>query len=103
MIELSARNLVFVSQASTIDRMGSNSKIGKAKVKNMIIFNLLTKSKLLVKLSSEMGFLTFEARLAFTKLKETLIDVLIFHHFDLKYHIQIKTDILNNAISEILN
>lgn len=66
--------------------MSSNSKIGKAKVKNMIIFDLLTKSKLLIKLSSGMSFLTFEARLAFTKLKETFINVIIFHHFDLKYH-----------------
>lgn len=67
--------------------MGSNSKIGKAKFKNTIIFDLLTKSKLLVKLSFGVGFLTLEARLAFIKLKEAIINVPILYHFDLKYHI----------------
>lgn len=87
MVELSTGDPVFLGKGSGIDEVGSDSKIGRAKTKNMIISNLLAKSILLVEPSSEAGFLISEARLAFTKLKQVFIDILIFYHFDLKYHI----------------
>lgn len=48
-------------------------------------------------------FLTFRARLTFTKLKQAFVQVLILHHFDQEYHIQIKTDTLSCAISGLFN
>ena len=48
-------------------------------------------------------FFTLTARLAFTKLKQAFVKILIFHHFDLKYHIWIKINILGYAIGEVLS
>lgn len=50
-----------------------------------------------------MCFFTSEARLAFTKLKQKLIKILILHYLNLKYHIKIGTDVLNYAIGEVLS
>lgn len=44
---------------------------------------------------------TFEARKAFTKLKQAFVKTLILNYFDLKCYIQIKTDIFGYAINGI--
>ena len=48
-------------------------------------------------------FLTFGAKLAFIELKQAFFKVPIFHHFDLKHHIQIETGALGYIIGGILS
>lgn len=50
-----------------------------------------------------MHFLTFKARIAFSRLKKAFTKVLILHYFDLERHIQIKTNGSAFAISEIFS
>ena len=52
---------------------------------------------------AETGFLTLEARLAFTQLKQAFVKAPILHHFDLESYIQIETDISGYAIGGILS
>ncbi len=55
-------------------------------------------------LSSQSGsFLTFEARKAFTKLRQAFVEAPILNHFDPERHIQIETDVSGYAISGILS
>ena len=54
-------------------------------------------------MEAEPGFFTSKAKLAFTKLSQTFVKALILHYFDLKYHIQIETDISKYIISKILS
>ncbi len=69
-MELLVKDSIFIDQRCTIDGMGdSNSKFAEVKSKNLVIFDFLTKSKLLVKSSFEMDFLTPETKLLFTKLR----------------------------------
>lgn len=49
------------------------------------------------------GFLTAKAKLAFIELRQAFIKALILYHFNLKYQIQIETDILGYVISGILS
>ena len=49
----------------------------------------------------EPGFLTPKARLAFTKLRQALIETSIFYHFDPECHIRIETNVSGYAIGEI--
>lgn len=49
------------------------------------------------------GFITSEAKLAFTKLRQTFTEAPMLYHFDLKCHIWIKTDALNYTIDGILS
>ena len=58
----------------------------------------LSKSK-----KMESGFLTSGARMAFTKLRQAFIKVLILHHFDPKRHIRVETDISGYAIGGVLS
>ena len=44
-------------------------------------------------------FLTPEARLAFTKLRQVFIKALIFYHFDLKCHIRVETDTISGVFN----
>ena len=46
-------------------------------------------------------FLTFRARLAFAKLRQTFVKAPILHHFDPKYHIWVEIDVSGNAISGV--
>ena len=48
-------------------------------------------------------FLTFDAKIAFNCLWLTFIKALIFWHFNSEYHIEIKTNTLCYAISEMLS
>lgn len=50
-----------------------------------------------------LGFFTSAARLAFTKLRQVFVKAPILHHFDPKYHIQMKIDASKYAISKILS
>ena len=50
-----------------------------------------------------MDFFTFRARLAFIELRKAFVKVLIFYHFDLKYHIRIKTDVLEYVIDNVFS
>lgn len=56
------QDLVFNDEDSTIDRISGDSEVDRVKSKNIIIFNLLAKFKLLIDLSFETSFLTFVAR-----------------------------------------
>ena len=48
-------------------------------------------------------YLTFDAKQAFTQLKQTFTKAPIFQHFDLECHIRIETDASGYAIDEVLN
>ena len=48
-------------------------------------------------------FLSLEAKLAFTKLRQTFVKTPIFYHFDLKHHIWIETDISGYAIGKVFS
>ena len=52
---------------------------------------------------AETGFLTLEARLPFTQLRQAFIEALIFDHFDAKRRIWIETDISSYAIGGVLS
>ncbi len=49
------------------------------------------------------SFLTFQARKAFTKLRQVFVEALILNHFDLERHIQIETDASGYAIGGSLS
>ena len=49
------------------------------------------------------SFLTSEARLTFTQLKQAFVEAPIFHHLDLESHIRIVTDVSGYAIGSILS
>lgn len=69
-IELSAKNFVFVDKGNIINKVGGNiNKINTTKSKNKVMPDFLAKSKLLVKISSGLDFLTFRTRLVFANLK----------------------------------
>lgn len=63
--------------------------------------NKMAKCKDLIKV--RVSFLTPGARLVFTKLRQAFIKALILHHFDSKYYICVKTNILKYTIGEILS
>ena len=73
-----------------------------------------TKSKILVKSKNHdfpksrpeeagTGFLTPEARLAFTRLRQAFVEAPILHHFDPESHIRIETDASGYAIGGVLS
>ena len=76
-----------------------DDEIGK-KVQKMSKFKNLSKSK---KTVGSSDFLTPGARLVFTKLRQAFFKALILHHFDLKYYIRIKTDVLGYAIGGVFS
>ena len=49
------------------------------------------------------GFFIFKATLAFTKLRQVFIKAPIFHYFDSKCHIWIKTNVSKYVINRILS
>lgn len=64
----------------------------------------LTKKSILAKANSfKTAFLTFGARKAFIHLQKAFSQALILHHFDLKCHIWIETDVLVYAIGKVLS
>ena len=48
-------------------------------------------------------FFTDDVKRAFTKLRQAFIEALILNYFDSERHIQIETDTLGYAISEMLS
>lgn len=69
----------------------------------MVRLDFLVKSKLLIDTNFGSNFPTLGTRLAFgMKLRQVFIKVSIIHHFDPKYHIQIKIDILGYIIGRVL-
>lgn len=85
LIELSTKDLVFLSEENIIYGMSStDNKLSRVKFKNMIISTFLTKSKLLKKPIFKSGFLTSKARLLFAELRQVSIKAQNFNHFDLK-------------------
>lgn len=103
-MELSTKDLISVGEDNIVNEVvGSINKVGGAKSKNLVMPNFLAKSKLFVKPSFKLGFLTSRARLTFTKLRQAFIKAQIFYHFNPKYHICIETDLLGYAISKTLS
>ena len=52
---------------------------------------------------TESSFLTYKARIAFTKLKQAFIKALILHYFDPERHIRVEMDKLSYAIDGVLS
>ena len=52
---------------------------------------------------AESGFLTSEARKAFTELRQAFVKAPILHHFDPECHIRIEMDVSGYAIGEVLS
>ena len=105
----------------TKDGVGGDSMVGKVvcsskatnltKKKNLM---KTTKSKIFVKSKNHdfpkskpekagNDFLTSEAKLAFTQLKQAFVKAPILYYFDLKSHLQIKTDASSYTIGNILS
>ena len=65
----------------------------------------MSKSKKLFKSKKmvESDFFTFRARLAFTKLRQRFVKAQIFHHFNLKRHIWVETDVSSYLIGEVFS
>ena len=55
------------------------------------------------KAADNSSFLTPEAKLAFSQLRQTFIEAPILHHFNPERYIRIETDASDNAISGILS
>ena len=107
----------------TKSKVGGNSMVGNSMVGGSEATNptkrknqaKITKSKILVKSKSHdfppnsrnkeagTGFLTLEARLAFTQLRQAFVKAPIFYHFNPESHIRIETDVSDYAISGVLN
>ena len=68
-------------------------------------FRKLFKSKKLqnTNTTKNLYFLTLDVDIVFIKLRQIFIKVLIFQYFDLKYYIQIATNILSYTIRYILD
>ena len=91
---------------NVVDVVSGGEAINPTKRKNLA---KTTKSKIWVKSKNHdfpksrpeeagTGFLTPEARLAFTRLRQSFVKAPILHHFDQKSHIRIETDALGYAI-----
>ena len=63
-------------------------------------FENLSKSKKTIR---SLSFLTFGAKLAFTKLRQVFFKSQILHHFNPEPHIRIETDTSSYAIGAILS
>ena len=79
--------------------MAKSKRQDKNKGKNLVKF-FLAKFKAS---GSGSGFLTLGARQVFTELRQTFIEVPIFYHFDLDYHIWIETNTSSFTIGRILD
>lgn len=103
-VEFLTKDLVFVREDNIVHMVdGDDSEIVGVKSKNIVINNFLAKSKFLIKPKPKVGFLTLIGKLEFRKLRQAFIKSLILSHFDLKYPIWIKTDILDYVISRVLS
>lgn len=109
-MDLSLTDLISINKSNIVNEVDSNSivievkvgvKTAKSKSKNSVK-PFLAKSKLFAE-NSELCFLTFKARLVFTKLRQAFIKASILHHFNSKYHIYIETNISNYTINRILS
>ena len=96
---------------SVVDVVGGGEATNRTKGKDLA---KTTKSKILVKSKNhdfpksrpkeaETGFLTPEARLAFTRLRQAFVEAPILHHFDPESHIRIETDASGYAIGGVLS
>ena len=64
----------------------------------------LSKSKNLSKFKkTELGFLIFGARMAFTQLRQAFIKAPILYYFNPKYYIWVETDVSNYAIGKVFS
>lgn len=104
--------MTFIKNNITIDGLSTNknktvNKVGSDgnKVNNVgiIVINWksMAKSKNLVK--AKVSLLIPKAKLVFTKLKQAFVKAHIFHYFDWKCHIQIKTNKSGYAIVRVLS
>lgn len=104
LVELLTQDLVSISRGGIINRVsGGTNKVYRAKFKNIVIFNFLAMVKLLVKSSFKSGFLTFEARLTFAKLKQAFIKAQILYLLNPECHIYVKANALGYAIDRNIN
>ena len=78
----------------------NDNKIGSSKVDDEVgkKGRNLSKSK-----KTELSFLIFGARRAFTKLKQAFIKAPILHQFNPERHIRVKTDLLGYTIGGVLS
>ncbi len=87
-----------IKNLSTIANLAESkkSKLTKSKKSDLPKANF-------AKINSRTDFLTFEAKKAFINLQKAFTEAPILRHFDPKYHIQIKTDVLEYAIGGVLS
>ena len=76
------------------------SKVRNNKVAKKEDYQKMSKPKKLVRSSD---FFTSRARLAFTKLRQVFVKVLILNHYDPEYYIWIEIDTLGYTIGEVLS
>ena len=76
---------------------------GFSKIAMPLTSMLKTTARTTPRAADNSNFLTFEAKLAFLRLRQAFTEALILHHFDPERHIQIKTDVSSYAIGGILN
>lgn len=107
--------LVFVSINNSIKAINPKSNkvvklkidnIGK-KVRNLLKAKNMTKSQKFpnakANKASGICFLTFKAKVLFTKLRKVFTKTIIFWCFNVKCHIEIETHILDSFISKLVS
>ena len=97
-LSISARPAHIRSDKNDFDIDGYHN-ISGGMIDNKIV-NLLSFTK---KMSSEAGFLTSKASLAFTQLRKAFTKALILHYFNPKHYIWIKTNCSGYAIGRMLS
>lgn len=87
-----------------VDSGGSEfNKVSIIDINNTKIFRSAKFQDLVQSKEFKARFITPGARLAFIKLRQVFIKVPTLYHFDLKFHIQTKTDLSDYAIDKVLD
>ena len=91
----SSKNLLLSIDVAEVDKVGIGSG---SDWEDKTVWRSLSKN-----LNGATGYLTPDARQAFTQLRQAFTKALILQHFDLEYSIRIETDASGYTISEVLN
>lgn len=90
---------LLTSMLRTINGPAANKLISVDNIKEINYYKKMEKNNYK---ASGTGFITLGAKFDIFELRQVFGTVLIFYHFDLKWHIQLGTDVLDYAMSEIL-
>ncbi len=89
-----------IKNLSTVAKLAKSKKLKLTKPKKS---DLIKAQNFAKANSSRTDFLTSEAKKVFIHLQKNFTKTLILKHFDLEYHIRIKTDALEYAINGVLS